>query len=325
MGLHGVDVASYQGVPADWIDAAGALAWAAVKFTELEPDVDGGATAYRDPDAGDDWAWLGEQGHLRIAYLFGHPSVPADAQVALFAEAVTAAGLTDADGVALDFEVTDGLSVDEVATWAQDVMAFLARSFDRCPVLYTFLDFARTGYCDGLGQYPLWIADPSALPGQPQVPAPWASWAIHQYQISGQVDQDVTVWDTAAEMIAAIGKAQPAPAPGPAATITGEDDGMIIDLPAGAHKVFAPWPDAAEGQPPYSNVSMVLTGDTGAVVGVEFFRGGPDPSATQVHELASGIALEAGPVHKWPGITAVTLTRTDSDATATAAATVSRW
>lgn len=321
MGLHGVDVSSYQGTPGDWVAAAGALDWAAVKFTEYGP----GGSEYTDPDAVYDWQWLAENGKGRIGYLFAHPSTSPANTVGLFASAAADIGLADGDGVALDFEVTDDLPAAQVAQWAHDVLALLEAEFGRVPVVYTYLGFAWAGNCTGLSKYPLWIADPDSPPGKPIVPAPWSAWSIHQYSISGQVDQDVTAWATLAEMAAAIGKAQPGPAPAPAAVITGKDDGMIIDLPPGAHKVFAPWPAAAEGQAPYSNVSMILTGETGAVVGVEFWRGGPDPSATQVHELKSGVALEVAPAHKWPGITAVTLTRTDSDATATAAATVSRW
>jgi lysozyme len=318
-GLPGVDVASYQGPPGTWASRAGAISWAAVKFTELEP----GGYEYTDPDAAADWAWLGANGKLRVAYLFGHPSVSAAGQVNLLAEALDhVGGLGAGDGVALDFEVTDGLPAAEVAAWARDLLALMATEFGRAPVVYTYLDFAYSGCCDGLSGYLLWIADPNHPPGQPAVPGPWSSWAIHQYSITGEIDRDLTAWTSQAEMAAAVGKTAPAPAP---AAAMREDDAMRISLLPGAREVFAPWPEAPDGAAPYSNVSMVLTGETGAVVSVEFWRGSPQPAATQVHELTSGAALPVAPVHKWPGVTAVSLTRTDSSVTAAAAAVISRW
>lgn len=319
-GLPGVDVASYQGPPGTWAAAAGVFRWAAVKFTELEP----GGYEYTDPDAAADWAWLAGEGKGRVAYLFGHPSMSAGDQVSLLAEAIGhAGGLADGDGVALDFEVTDGLSAAEVSAWARDLLAGMAAEFGRVPVVYTFLDFAYAGNCDGLGGYQLWIADPNHPAGEPTVPGPWTAWAIHQYEITGEIDRDVTAWTSAAEMAAAVGKTT-APAPAPAVR-TREDDGMRISLPLGAREVFAPWPEASGAAAPYSNVSMVLTGETGAVVSVEFWRGGPQPAATQVHELTAGTALPVAPEHKWAGVTAVTLSRTDSDTAAAAAAVISRW
>jgi lysozyme len=317
VGLHGVDIASYQGQPSSWRDAAGDLAWAAVKLTELEP----GGYEYTDPDAAADWAYLGEHGLGRIAYLFAHPSVSAMDSVNLFTEALDRVGLADTDGVALDFEVTDGCSAAATAAWAADVLGLMKRALGRTPVLYTFLAFAHAGNCAGLEGYPLWIADPSSAPGHPRVPAPWGTWAIHQYSITGQVDQDVTVWATTAEMAAAIGKPT---APVAAPVFTREDDGMLIPLPPGERVGFAPWPALEEGQEaPYKHVSMMLAGDTGATVEVTFWRG--EHTATQTHALTSGESVDVAPAHKWPGVTAVTLLRADTGTAVSASATVSRW
>lgn len=321
-GMPGVDVANYQGQPVDWTTAAGDIGWAAVKMTELEP----GLVEYVDPDAEADWEWLKANGKGRIAYLFGHPSTPATYTVNLFLDVLKQSriGLGDGDGVALDFEVTDGLPAGQVATWAQDVLALLARETGRTPVLYTFIDFAQAGNCDGLGQYPLWIADPSRPAGQPRIPAPWTSWAIHQYAISGQVDRDVTAWPDMTAWAAAIGHRQAPAAPTVVSSQSREDNDMLIDLPTGEHVMFAPWPEVAGGQTaPYSNVSMVLSGETGAVVEVTFWRDGK--TAVQTHELTSGVSVPVAPAHKWPGVTAVTLARTDTAAESTAAAVVSRW
>ena len=83
-----------------------------------------------------------------------------------------AVGLADGDGVALDLEVTDGLSAAVVASWAHDVLRLLERQLRRVPLLYTFLSFADEGNCAGLGGYPLWIADPSSPAAGPASPHP---------------------------------------------------------------------------------------------------------------------------------------------------------
>jgi hypothetical protein len=115
-------------------------------------------------------------------------------------------GLGDADGVALDLEVTDGRTPPEVSSWADTVMADLRKQLKREPLLYTFLDFAESGNCAGLGRYPLWIADPSSPEGKPRVPKPWTRWAIHQYDISGAIDRDVANYPSLAAMARALGK-----------------------------------------------------------------------------------------------------------------------
>jgi hypothetical protein len=83
--VQGVDVSSFQGAPASWAKNAGAIQWAAVKITELQPP--GSAPIrYTNPDAAADWAYLKQHGLVRVAYLFGHPSVNAAATVSFFAE-----------------------------------------------------------------------------------------------------------------------------------------------------------------------------------------------------------------------------------------------
>jgi lysozyme len=206
----GVDVSSFQGAPASWAKNAGAIQWAAVKVTELQPP--GTAPVrYTNPDAGADWAYLKQQGLVRVAYLFGHPSVNAAATVSFFAEQLDALGVEDGDAVALDHEVTDGLGPAAVSAWAVSVLADLRQTFGRTPLIYTFLSFAADGNCAGLGSYPLWMSDPSSAAGHPRVPAPWKTWALHQYATSGNIDRDVSSYATPAAMRAALGKGAPTP------------------------------------------------------------------------------------------------------------------
>jgi lysozyme len=200
--LRGVDLSSFNGPPADWRTVAGAISFAAVKLTELQP----GGVRYVNPDAAADWGSLKDLGKGRIAYMFGHPATPAYDAVTLFAGELRGLGLEDGDGIALDHEVTDGKGPADVAAWGRAVLSSLRLELGRTPLLYTFLSFAQEGHCDGMGGYPLWIADPSSPAGYPRVPAPWKDWAVHQYSASGGIDRDLAAWPYLAAMRAALGR-----------------------------------------------------------------------------------------------------------------------
>jgi lysozyme len=206
--IRGVDVASFQGEPGHWQAAAGPISWAAVKLTELSPKTG----LYIDPDAADDWAWLGRQGHGRIAYLFGHPATPVAATVAAFAAELGRLGLAAGDGVALDHETTDGLGPAAVAAWGREVLATMQATFLRAPLLYANRAFLAEGYCAGMQHCPLWISDPDHPAGAPHLPEPFTAWAIHQYGITGSIDRDIATWPTVAAMQAAVGRTARKPA-----------------------------------------------------------------------------------------------------------------
>jgi lysozyme len=206
--LRGVDVASYQGAPGSWSAQAGRISFAAVKFTELQPPP-AAPVPYVNPYAAADWAYLHQHKLGRVAYLFAHPSVGVTATVNLFAKEVTKLGLADNDAIAVDLEVTDGRSPSAVDTWAAELLAALAKKYQRPPLVYTYLSFAEAGNCAKLGKYPLWISNPSRPAGQPQIPAPWTKWALHQYATpSGQIDRDVANYPTLAAMARALGKSK---------------------------------------------------------------------------------------------------------------------
>ena len=203
--LPGIDVSSFQQAPGRWMPLAGKIEFAAVKVSELSA-----AGSYVDPDAAADWAALGKAGLGRLGYLFAHPAMGVTPTVDLFLSALRPLGLDDGDAVAVDLEVSSGLSSAAVSGWAQDVCGLLERETGRKAVLYTFLDFALEGNCAGLGGYPLWIADPSSPAGKPHVPAPWTSWSLHQYSQS-PMDRDVANYPDLAAMKAALGKPAPRP------------------------------------------------------------------------------------------------------------------
>jgi hypothetical protein len=188
------------------------------------------------------------------------------------------------------------------------------------------LNFAWTGNCAGLGDYPLFISDPSSAPGEPRVPAPWTSWALHQYNITGDIDRDVASFASREEMTAALGRPGPAPepVPAPAPTPVTEGSDVFFSLPPGERVVFAPWTDpAGKASAPYSNVSLILAGETGAQVTATVWRGAE--SHPHVHDLTAGTAVDGGPAHGWAGVTAVVLARTDTDENAMASGVLTRW
>jgi hypothetical protein len=207
--IKGVDVASFQGEPGQWaaLPAARAAQWAAVKFTELQPD----GHHYVNPTAKDDWDWLWVQEHHngrpmgRIAYLFAHPSRSVRDTLLLFKSITDKLGLLDTDGVCIDLETTDGMSPAAVASWARELAAEMAKLYGRRPIIYTFEDFIRQGNCDGLGNYFLWIAS-IRTPGLPVIPGVWQDWFAQQYAQDGGIDQDVAHFSTLSAMRAAMGR-----------------------------------------------------------------------------------------------------------------------
>lgn len=201
----GVDVSSFQGSPGQWAAEAGAIRWAGVKLTELQPS----GTRYVNPDAAADWAYLQEHELGRIAYLFAHPATaPADT-VRFFAGELNSLGLADDDAIAVDLEVADGIGPAAVDAWALDVTRRLHATFGRVPLLYTYLSFAEAGNCASLGHLPLWMSDPSSPAGHPRIPKPWTAFAIHQHATGGAIDRDLAAYPTMAAMRAALGKPPP--------------------------------------------------------------------------------------------------------------------
>jgi hypothetical protein len=201
--IEGVDVASWQGEPGQWVNEPGArgIKWAAVKFTEVGPQ-----GIYENPDAKADWDWLWEHELGRVAYLFAHPSASIKATVAAFKAMTDRLGLEPGDGVAVDLEVTDGLSPAAVASWARELFAELAALYGRRPIVYSYIQFILDGHCEGLENYFLWIAS-YTTPGMPQVPHPWKDWFAQQYT-GGPLDQDVAHFSELAAMRAAMGRPQ---------------------------------------------------------------------------------------------------------------------
>lgn len=202
-------------------------------------------TGFRDPLFPAAWAAVRELGLARGCYHFAHPAQDAREQADAFTSYVRSNGLLDGDMLALDLEETDGLQPYQVDAWAAEFCRAVAAETGHVVTVYTFLSFAEAGCCASLGRQPLWMADPDSTPGCPRVPAPWKTWAVHQYSSQG-IDLDVASYPDAAAMTLALGRIRPAP-PTPAPR---KDDDMPVFSPIalppyGGPAVTASYPTAA--------------------------------------------------------------------------------
>lgn len=184
--LKGIDVSSYQGA-VDWDKHKG---FAIAKASEGRTVVDSQFAR--------NWREMQRVGLVRGAYHFAHPgNNTAAAEVSAFLSRIPE--IETGDLLALDLEVTDGASASHVAGWARDWCARTKKATGVTPLVYTYLSFAESGNCAGLGGYPLWIADPSRPAGKPRVPGPWKDWLLHQYG-DKPLDMDIAHVSTAAQL-----------------------------------------------------------------------------------------------------------------------------
>lgn len=173
--LYGIDVSNWQ---ADYH-------WPDVDFGFAKASEGAG---YVDPFLDHNRAEAKRVGATFGTYHFARPgSGSAQAQAFHYVETVNP---RPGELLCLDLEVNDGQPAAAVAKWAKSWCEIVTRRTGRTPIVYTYLSFARAGNCNGLGGYPLWIADPSAPAGRPNVPPPWTDWSIHQYA-SKPVDLDI--------------------------------------------------------------------------------------------------------------------------------------
>lgn len=147
-------------------------------------------TGFISPSFKEQWHQVAEAHKWRIAYHLFHPSLSVMAQARFFVDTVMNAGLRNGDILVLDHEESDGLAAADVAAAADEFVAVVNAETNGKMWVYTFLDFAREGYCAGLGKHPLWIADPSSPPGEPVIPEPWSAWLAHQFGVRKGVDDD---------------------------------------------------------------------------------------------------------------------------------------
>ena len=235
---QGLDVSNWQG-HFDWsaavTTAAKAGAPLAFGICRVTQGLGGPGTGSPDPDAAWNWAQIAAHGLYRGAYHFFDPRLDGPAQARYFVRTLTKLGLGTSAMLWLDNEADGGLSPLRVSIAAQAFMHELAILRPHNPQgVYANFNFARNGYCAGLGRYPLWIAWPSSrAPGAAEMAGtPWKTWTFWQWGARNGIDADAFN-GTRAELDAWIGSFQPAapkPAPQPKPAPTEGPDMIMLTV-----------------------------------------------------------------------------------------------
>jgi lysozyme len=177
--VPGIDVSHYQEV-VDWPTvAAGGEAFSFAKASE------GGSVA--DLYFADNWSAIRGAGMLRGAYHFFHPATDSQAQANYFLDR-----LANANGnsrllgpgdlpAALDLEVSDGASAEDIISGAAAWLIAIEQATGRTPIIYTYVDFWKNtlGNPQDLSGYPLWISHLNVT--SPTIPGGWTNWIFWQF------------------------------------------------------------------------------------------------------------------------------------------------
>ena len=201
VSAQGLDVSNYQG-RFNWAAVSG-LSFGINRVTQ---GLGAAGTNSPDPEAGWNHAAIRDAGLHRGAYHFLDPRLDGAAQARYFVDILGRHGLVKDDILVLDNE-TAGPSPGATARCAAGFMTELAALRPENPrLVYTYINFAKQGYCGGLGQWPLWLAYPNGT--APLPPPPWVKWAFWQWGLRNGVDADAFN-GTAADLAAWIASFQP--------------------------------------------------------------------------------------------------------------------
>lgn len=184
---QGLDVSDWQG-RFSWSAAVKALPGLAFGIHRATQGLGGAGTGSPDPDMVWNHQQIRDNGLRRGAYHFLDPHLDGAAQARYFVDTLGRIGLVDRDLLWLDNE-TAGSSPPAVAACARAFMGELATLRPNNPQgVYTFINFANQGNCNGLSPYALWLAYPAA--SAPVPPPPWVHWTFWQYGLRNGVDAD---------------------------------------------------------------------------------------------------------------------------------------
>lgn len=184
MTLAGIDTSNVNGT-VDWPSYKGKIQFAGVKISE--------GLTFADPDALRNIAGARSIGCAVIGYHFLHASLSGSGQAERFLACAHAAGLKPGDLIALDAEDLglDGESRAQMNLTASAFAGDLQRHFPGYhPVTYTEISMAPA--LTGMGNCPLWLANPSGTPVTSI--GPWKVISFEQTSQSG-VDTDVFYGD----------------------------------------------------------------------------------------------------------------------------------
>lgn len=181
---QGIDVSNWQGAE-NWAAQKG-LSFGIFRVTQ---GLGASGTNSPDPEAAHNHSGIAAQSLVRLGYHFNDAALSGPAQATYFVSEFTKLGISIKDGLILDHEsIAKGLSPAQHAHQAVGFMNELEKLAPANPKLvYTFINFIKEGYCAGLDNWDLYLADPAAT--APTPPPPWHRWTMWQWGQKG-VDRD---------------------------------------------------------------------------------------------------------------------------------------
>jgi lysozyme len=184
---QGLDVSNFQG-NFGWSAAKRAFPGLFFGIHRLTQGLGQSGTNSPDPTAQWNHQQIRDNGLRRGAYHFLDPFQGGAAQARYFIDTHGQLGITDHDMLWCDNE-TAGTSPGATSQCCDDFMAELVKLRPNNPHgVYTYISFAKEGYCAGAGKYPLWLAYPNAT--APVAPPPWVNWTFWQWGSRNGVDAD---------------------------------------------------------------------------------------------------------------------------------------
>jgi lysozyme len=207
---QGLDVSNFQG-NFSWSAAKRAFPGLHFGIYRLTQGLGQSGTNSPDPEAAWNHAQIRDNGLKHGAYHFLDPWQDGAAQARYFVSVHEQLGFTQDDMLWCDNE-TRGASPASTSKCCNDFMAELVNLRPDNPRgVYTYISFAKEGYCAGAGKYPLWLAYPNAT--APVPPPPWVNWTFWQWGTRNGVDADAFN-GTTAQMDAWLASFQPPTTPG---------------------------------------------------------------------------------------------------------------
>ncbi|GAA0780648.1 glycosyl hydrolase family 25 [Roseibium denhamense] len=176
----GIDVSHYQGT-ISWETVGNTIDFAMIKASEGDTEMD--------PLFQTNWAGCKNNGILCGAYHFFLPTDSFLNQADLLISQLQSVGFDPEIDLppAIDCEEMQGVSTSTYIFALQHLVTLLAQQIGCTPMIYV-----SPAFWDGLNnpdfsKCPLWIADYTAA-DTPEIPAPWATYAIWQSSDEGQID-----------------------------------------------------------------------------------------------------------------------------------------
>jgi lysozyme len=184
---QGLDVSNFQG-NYDWAGAVRAYPGLHFGIYRLTQGLGRPGTNSPDPEARWNHQQIRDNGLRHGAYHFLDPFQDGAAQARYYVDVHGQLGFTKDDMLWCDNE-TPGASPAAVSDCADAFMQELVslRGDNPCG-MYTFINFANEGNCQGAGKYPLWLAYPSST--APKPPPPWVNWTFWQWGLRNGTDAD---------------------------------------------------------------------------------------------------------------------------------------